>query len=144
MLPVDDPSIASGGTPTTRVSWGSSSAMQPDPAVDSMAQGNQGFGGTPTGTDQGGGAPMTLGGEAGSGIESASSPAVAPGAPGGDIVDSMDMANNLNALSDPGSVSSTDLSVDPGGPSSSLGGSTSDLNLNPGTTGGTGGSSSGG
>jgi hypothetical protein len=69
---------------------------------------------------------------------------VAPGAPGGDIVDSMDMANNLNALSDPGSVSSTDLSVDPGGPSSSLGGSTSDLNLNPGTTGGTGGSSSGG
>ena len=144
MLPVDDPSIASGGTPTTRVSWGSSSTMQPDPAVDSMAQGNQGFGGTPTGTDQGGGAPMTLGGEAGSGIESASSPAVAPGAPGGDIVDSMDMANNLNALSDPGSVSSSDLSVDPGGPSSSLGGSTSDLNLNPGTTGGTGGSSSGG
>lgn len=141
MLPVDDPSIASGGTPTTRVSWGSSSAMQPDPAVDSMAQGNQGFGGTPTGTDQGGSAPMTLGGEAGSGIESASSPAAAPGAPGGDIVDSMDMANNLNALSDPGSVSGTDLSVDPGGPSSNLGGSTTDVNLNPGTTGG---SSSGG
>jgi hypothetical protein len=122
MLPVDDPSIASGGTETARVAWGGN--LQPDPAVDSMAQGNQGFGGTPTGTDQGGGSPMPLGGEAGTGIESASSPAVAPGAPGGDIVDSMDLANNLNALSDPGSVSGSDLSADPGGPTSSPGGNT--------------------
>ena len=122
MLPVDDPSIASGGTDTARVSWGGN--LQPDPAVDSMAQGNQGFGGTPTGTDQGGSSPMPLGGEAGTGIESASSPAAAPGAPGGDIVDSMDLANNLNALSDPGSVSGSDLSADPSGPTSSPDGNT--------------------
>lgn len=121
MLPMDDPSIASGGTNTARVSWGS---LQPDPAVDSMAQGNQGFGDTPTGTDQGGASPMPLGGEAGTGIESASSPAAAPGAPGGDIVDSMDLANNLDSLSDPGSVSGTDLSTDPNGPTSSPGGNT--------------------
>jgi hypothetical protein len=100
-----------------------------------MAQGNQGFAGTPTSNDQGGSRPMTEGGEAGTGIESASSPAAAPGAPGGDIVDSMDLANNMNAMSDPGSVSGTDLSVDPTGPSSNLGGSTTDLNLNSGTTG---------
>ncbi|MEA2574945.1 MAG: hypothetical protein QOH93_2243 [Chloroflexia bacterium] len=134
MLPVDDPSISgSSGTPTTRVPWGG--ALPHDPAVDSMAQGNQGFAGTPTSNDQGGSRPMTEGGEAGTGIESASSPAAAPGAPGGDIVDSMDLANNMNAMSDPGSVSGTDLSVDPTGPSSNLGGSTTDLNLNSGTTG---------
>lgn len=133
MLPVDDPSISgSGGVPTTRVAWGGN--LHHDPAVDSMAEGNQGFAGTPMSGDQGGSRPMTEGGEAGTGIESASSPGIAPGAPGGDIVDSMDMANNLNALSDPGSISGTDLSVDPGGPASSLGGSTSDVNLNPGTT----------
>ncbi|HEX8597982.1 MAG TPA: hypothetical protein VF952_05630 [Chloroflexia bacterium] len=134
MLPVDDPSIAgTSGTPTERVAWGGN--LHHDPAVDSMSEGNQGFAGTPMSGDQGGSRPMTEGGEAGTGIESASSPGLAPGAPGGDIVDGADLANNMNALSDPGSVSGTDLSVDPGGPSSSLGGSTTDVNLNSGTTG---------
>lgn len=129
MLPVDEPSIASGGSETARVSWGSS--MQPDPAVDSMAQGNDSFAGTPTGTGQGGSSPMTLGGSAGTGIESASSPAAAPGAPGGDIVDGADYANNLGGLNDPGQLSGSDLSVDTGG---TLGtGSTDISSLNPGT-----------
>ncbi len=120
MLPVDDPSISgSAGAPTERIAWGGN--LHHDPAVDSMSEGNQGFAGCPMSNDQGGSRPMTEGGEAGTGIESASSPGLAPGAPGGDIVDSMDLANNMGGLSDPGSFSGSDLTAGDTGASGTLG-----------------------
>lgn len=96
LLPVDEPSFASGGEPTTRMAQMEQMPQGPD--VNSMADGNQGFEGTPMGEPEGGSAPMPQGGSADSGIETASSPAAAPGAPGGHIVDSMSLANSMNNL----------------------------------------------
>ncbi len=121
LLPVDEPSIASGGEPTTRM--GQMEQMPSGPDVNSMADGDQGFEGTPMGEPQGGSTPMAQGGAAGSGIETASSPAVAPGAPGGAIVDSMSLSNSMNNA---------------GGTEITSTGSSDITTVNPGTGSGTG------
>jgi hypothetical protein len=68
------------------------------PGISSMTEGNQGFAGMPSdetmGSDRTG--VMPTGGEAGTGIETASSPAAAPGAPGEDIVEGLRAQNNLD------------------------------------------------
>lgn len=106
ILPVNEPSISgrSGETGATNIP----ANEQPAPGVDSMAEGNQGFSGTPTEHDKGGSSPMTIGGAAGTGVESASSPSVAPGAPGGSVVSGMSEANTLD------SIAGTDISSTPG------------------------------
>lgn len=128
LLPVDAPSFASGGEPTTRM--GQMEQMPHGPDVNSMVDGNQGFEGTPMGDPQGGSTPMAQGGAAGSGIATSSSPAVAPGAPGGAIVDSMGLSNNLDNLggTEVTSTGSSDLTNVTPGLSSTPGA--------PGTTGG--------
>jgi hypothetical protein len=62
-----------------------------------MTEGNTGFADMQSGGGMNADQPghMALGGSAGTGIESASSPAQAPGAPGHDIVDGLGMANNM-------------------------------------------------
>lgn len=96
LLPADEPSVFGSGTETTGTNM--TANLQHDPAVNSMAEGNQGFAGTPIGGDRGGSSPITLGGSAGTGVESASTPSVAPGAPAGDVVDGMSLANNLDSV----------------------------------------------
>lgn len=116
LLPVDEPSISSGGESTDRM--GQMAQMQPGPDLSAMAEGNQGFGGTPAGAPHGGSSPMALGGSAGSGIESASSPSAAPGAPGGGIVPGMNLSNSVNnaAGTELTSTGSSDLpTLNPGG-----------------------------
>lgn len=120
LLPVDEPSISSGGESTERM--GQMAQMQPGPDLSAMAEGNQGFGGTPAGAPQGGSSPMALGGSAGSGIESASSPSAAPGAPGGGIVQGMNLSNSVNnaAGTELTGTGSSDLTtLNPGNPSGS-------------------------
>jgi len=96
---IDDP-----GTPTSNlnVTQGASGATM-EPGMGQMTEGNSSFSEMPAGDSMRGmdsGAPNATRGEAGTGIESASSPAAAPGAPGHDIVDGMDMANNMADLDD--------------------------------------------
>ncbi len=106
-LPADSPSIASGGTPTERISY--TATMPPGPDVDSMAEGNQGFAGEPGDVAMGGkgGGPLPLGEGAGSGLETASSPAIAPNAPGEGVVGGMEMVNNMDTLGTSGTVTGT-------------------------------------
>jgi hypothetical protein len=68
------------------------------PGISSMTEGNQGFAGMPSDETMGGDRTgvMPTGGEAGTGIETASSPAAAPGAPGEDIVEGLRAQNNLD------------------------------------------------
>ena len=80
------------------------------PGLSGMTEGNQGFAEMPTGETMGDQiGTMPAGGEAGTGIETASSPAseATPGAPGGDIVEGMRMGNNLD-LPDEGSTAQPD------------------------------------
>jgi hypothetical protein len=69
------------------------------PGLSSMTEGNQGFAEMPTSEAMGDRTGvMPTGGEAGTGIETASSPAseATPGAPGGEIVEGLRMGNNLD------------------------------------------------
>ncbi|HUP28197.1 MAG TPA: hypothetical protein VM409_07165 [Chloroflexia bacterium] len=90
--------IGDPGTPTANlnISQGSSQTSM-EPGMSQMVEGNSGFSDMPRGDAMGGdpAAPPVMSGEAGTGIESASSPAAAPGAPGHDIVDGMGIANNM-------------------------------------------------
>jgi hypothetical protein len=92
------------GTPTTDIGVGG--VGQPTPGVSSMSEGNQGFGEMPSNevmdlgnreTTGGFSGAMPTGGTAGSGIETASSPSTAPGAPGGDLVDGVRLENSMGA-----------------------------------------------
>jgi hypothetical protein len=88
-----------GGVPTNNL--GVAPYGQPEPGMSSMTEGNTSFSPMPAGSDMGNmddAGPMPMGGEAGTGTESASSPAAAPGAPGHDIVDGMNIANNLERV----------------------------------------------
>ena len=92
------------GTPTANlnVSQGASRTNM-EPGMGQMTEGNSSFSEMPAGDSMNNmnpGAPAPTGGEAGTGIESASSPAAAPGAPGHDIVDGMGMANNMADIDD--------------------------------------------
>jgi len=92
------------GTPTANlnVSQGASQTIM-EPGMGQMTEGNSSFSEMPAGDamrSRDVGAPAATGGEAGTGIESASSPAAAPGAPGHDIVDGMGMANNMADMDD--------------------------------------------
>ncbi|MEO6457980.1 MAG: hypothetical protein ABIO92_06865 [Chloroflexia bacterium] len=96
--------IGDPGTPTANlnVSQGASQTIV-EPGMAQMTEGNSSFSEMPAGDEMHGsatGAPTATGGEAGTGIESASSPAAAPGAPGHDIVNGMGMANNMADLED--------------------------------------------
>jgi hypothetical protein len=97
------PPDAQTGIPTTNLSLGGTT---PDvPGMGSMTEGNQSFTDMAPGDQMGGygsAGPMPLtgtgdvaGGTAG--IETASSPATNPGAPGGDIVEGLDMAGSMGA-----------------------------------------------
>jgi hypothetical protein len=92
------------GTPTANlnVSQGASQTNM-EPGMGQMVDSNSSFSEMPAGDAMRGtdpGAPPATGGEAGTGIESASSPAAAPGAPGHDIVDGIGMANNMDDIDD--------------------------------------------
>ena len=80
------------------------------PGLSSMTEGDQGFGEMPTSEAMGGQTGvMPTGGEAGTGIETASSPASAPGAPGEDIVEGLRMENDLEIdMPDDGSTAQPD------------------------------------
>jgi len=84
-----------GGTPTTNLNM--TANMPPGPGMAQMTEGNTGFADMQSGGGMNPEQPghMALGGSAGTGIESASSPTQAPGAPGHDIVDGLGMANNM-------------------------------------------------
>lgn len=83
------------GIPTSNLNM--SSTMPPGPGMSQIVEGNTGFSEMPEGGGMGMNqqGPMPLSDTAGSGIESASSPSSAPGAPGHDIVDGLGMANKL-------------------------------------------------
>jgi hypothetical protein len=87
----------SAGTPTTNI--GVTPNKPPDPGLSSLIDDNQGFTGESSAVSMGSKGPgqMSVGGEAGTGIETASSPAAAPGAPGHDIVEGLDMASDMGS-----------------------------------------------
>ena len=85
-----------GVAPYDQTEAGMSSLIEGNDSLVSMSAGDD-MGGTGTGTGTG---PIPAGGAAGTGTESASSPAAAPGAPGHDIVDGMNMANTLDRVAD--------------------------------------------
>jgi hypothetical protein len=87
----------SAGTPTTNI--GVSPNKPPDPGLASLIDDNQGFTGESSAVSMGGkgAGQMPVGGQAGTGIETASSPAAAPGAPGHDIVEGLDMASDMGS-----------------------------------------------
>lgn len=91
-----------GGAGVSTTNLGVAPYEQTEPGMSSLTEGNDSLTPMPTGTDMGGlgAGPITTGGSAGTGTESASSPAVAPGAPGHDIVDGMNMANALDQVAD--------------------------------------------
>jgi len=66
----------------------------PDPAQDTLVDDNQSFTETPAGIDMGAGGPMS---QPGTGIETASSPAGHPGAPGADVVEGLEMSGGASA-----------------------------------------------
>lgn len=89
------------GTPTTDL--GVATYEQPEPGLSSLTDGDTSL--SPSSAEEGmrgmAGGPIPTGGSAGTGTESASSPAAAPGAPGHDIVQGMDMANALDNAANP-------------------------------------------
>lgn len=89
-----------GGVPTHNL--GVAPYQQPEPGMSSLTEGNISFAPMPTESDMSatGAGPVLAWGEAGTGTESASSPAAAPGAPGHDIVQGMNMANTLDHVAD--------------------------------------------
>ncbi len=100
------------GTPTANLNVSQAASQTTmEPGMGQMVEGNSSFSEMPAGDSMSGmnpGAPAATGGEAGTGIESASSPAAAPGAPGHDIVDGMGMANNMADIVDTSSGTNTD------------------------------------
>ena len=99
------------GTPTANlnVAQGANQTNM-EPGMGQMTEGNSSFSEMPAGDSMNSmnpGAPAATGGEAGTGIESASSPAAAPGAPGHDIVDGMGVANNMADIDNATSGSDT-------------------------------------
>jgi hypothetical protein len=104
------------GVPTT--SLGTGVGASPPPGLSSITEGNQSFSEQPSEVAMGDSGPgeIPMGGTAGSGIETASSPAAAPGAPGGDIVEGLDLANNLGT---PDTGSSGQINPTPNSPGSS-------------------------
>jgi hypothetical protein len=86
------------GIPTTNLSMRAAGA--PEPGMSSIVEGNQGFTEMPSGAEMSAeksGSPLPAGGSAGTGIETGSSPTSSPGAPGGDIVEGLDMANDVES-----------------------------------------------
>jgi hypothetical protein len=81
-----------------------------EPGVSSLAEGDQSMHAMQREESMGGIAsgPLPLDDSAGGGVQSASSPAGAPGAPGHDIVDGMQIARNMEQVSD---VDSGDVSA---------------------------------
>lgn len=71
----------------------------PGPGLSAMNEGDQGFVGQPTEVTMGDKGPgeAPLGGAGGTGIQTASSPSVAPGAPGHDIVDGLEKATQMGS-----------------------------------------------
>jgi|GEM_PF-49676 len=91
-----------GGAGVATTNLGVAPYEQTGPGMSSLTEGNDSLTPMPAGMDMGGpgAGPIPTGGTAGTGTESASSPAVAPGAPGHDIVDGMNMANALDQVAD--------------------------------------------
>ena len=87
---------AGAGVPTT--SLGVAPYEQPGPGMSSIGDGDTSM--APMSASEGmsgiSEGPIPTGGSAGTGTELASSPAVAPGAPGHDIVQGLGMANTLD------------------------------------------------
>jgi hypothetical protein len=81
-------------------SLGTGSAMEP--GISSLSEGNQSMSPMDRGTGMSGlqGGPLPIDDSAGSGVQSASSPAAAPGAPGHDIVDGMQLGRNMDQVAD--------------------------------------------
>jgi hypothetical protein len=78
------PGPGSPGTPTTDLN--TSFTRPPDPAQETLVDDNQSFTETPAGSTTGGVSPM-IEPDSAPGIETASSPAGHPGAPGVDVVE---------------------------------------------------------
>jgi hypothetical protein len=91
----------SEGQPTYNLN--SSMPQSPAPGISSLTEGNQGFSEQSSAMEMSGGGPseIPLGGSAGTGVETASSPATAPGAPGGDLVEGLGMANSMGGVDTP-------------------------------------------
>lgn len=89
---------AGAGVATTNL--GVAPYEQTEPGMSSLTEGNDSLVSMSAADDMGrtGTGPIPAGGTAGT--ESASSPAAAPGAPGHDIVDGMNMANSLDRVAD--------------------------------------------
>ena len=89
------------GVPTTNL--GVAPYDQTGPGLSGMAEGDTGMRSVSAEESRGGigSGPLPTGGAAGTGTESASSPAAAPGAPGHDIVQGLDMASALDRAADP-------------------------------------------
>jgi hypothetical protein len=81
-------------------SLGTGSAMEP--GISSLSEGNQSLSLMDAGTSMSGvgGGPLPIDDSAGGGVQSASSPAAAPGAPGHDIVDGMQLGRNMDQVAD--------------------------------------------
>jgi hypothetical protein len=112
------------GTPTTNLSTRATTPAEP--GMSSLTEGNQGFSEMPSGESMAGGplgaqelgtAGMARGegvvGSAGSGIETASSPATSPGAPGHDLTDGLSAANNMGTPDIAGSQTDTSPAANP-------------------------------
>lgn len=96
------------GIPTTNLSM--RATTPPEPGMSSLTEGNQGFGEMPSSESMAPGGPLVVGsrelgtaatnqgdivGSAGSGIETASSPGMAPGAPGHNLSEGLAGANSM-------------------------------------------------
>ncbi|MBF6614180.1 MAG: hypothetical protein IVW55_13725 [Chloroflexi bacterium] len=115
------------GTPTTNLNV--TSSTPPGPGLSSLSEGDQGLAGMPadvtmggTGTDK-----MPEGGTAGTGVETASSPTAAPGAPGHNLVPGLDIGSSLgipdqgNAADIPANPSAPGATTNPTNPASNEG-----------------------
>ncbi|HYO50966.1 MAG TPA: hypothetical protein VEW94_14030 [Chloroflexia bacterium] len=91
----------SQGEPTHNLN--STAPQSPAPGISSLTESNQGFAEQSSAMEMSGGGPseIPLGGSAGTGVETASSPATAPGAPGGDLVEGLGMANSMGDVDSP-------------------------------------------
>jgi hypothetical protein len=101
------PTVNLGTGAGTGTGTGTGAALEP--GLSGLTEGNQSSHPMPRDTSMSGleGGPMPVDDTAGGGVQSASSPAGAPGAPGGDIVDGLQMGRNMEQVADVDSDGST-------------------------------------
>jgi hypothetical protein len=85
------------GESTTNLNVGLTANQPPAPGLSQMSEGNFSLSEAPSGVsmEQEKAGTMPVGGSAGTGIQTASSPTSAPGAPGGDIVEGLEMQSRM-------------------------------------------------